>query len=111
MQRKFQQSKVFQFIDRLVVPVVTETDTLSAFSKTVKTPLVLFLDWLSTPGVQRQVHMAQTVQKTVELPQVQLLRFWWRSRVENSCLGCKNGFSSTSCFGLLTSARQAMRKS
>ena len=74
MQRKFQQSKVYQFIDRLVVPVVTETGTHSAFSKTVKTPLVQFLDRLLTPGVQRQVQMAQTVQKTVELPQVQLLR-------------------------------------
>ena len=41
MQRKFQQSKVYenteipqiQFIDRLVVPVVTETGTHSAFSR------------------------------------------------------------------------------
>ena len=74
MQRKFQQSKVYQFIDRLVVPVVSETGTHSAFSKTVKTPLVQFLDRLLTPGVQRQVQMAQTVQKTVELPQVQLLQ-------------------------------------
>ena len=74
MQRKFQQSKVHQFIGRLVVPVVSETGTHSAFSKTVETPLVLFLDRLLMPGVQRQVQMAQTVQKTVESPQVQLLR-------------------------------------
>ena len=32
------------------------------------------LDKLFTPCVQRQVQMAQTVQKTVELPQVKLLR-------------------------------------
>ena len=62
-----------QFIDRLVVLVVSETGTHSAFSKTVETPLVQFLDWLM-PVVQRQVQMAQTVQKIVELPQVQLLR-------------------------------------
>ena len=74
MQRKFQQSKVFLFIDRLVVSVVSETGTHSAFSKTVKTPLVQFLDGLLTPVVPRQVQMAQTVQKIVELPQVQLLR-------------------------------------
>ena len=74
MQRKFQQSKVFLFIDRLVVSVVSETGTHSAFSKTVKTPLVQFLDRLLTPVVPRQVQMAQTVQKIVELPQVQLLR-------------------------------------
>ena len=70
MQRKFQQSKVHPFIDRLVVLVVSETGTHSAFSKTVETPLVQFLDWL-TPVVPRQVQMAQTVQKMVELPQVQ----------------------------------------
>ena len=62
-----------QFIDSLVVPVVSETGTHIAFSKTVETPLVQFLDWL-TPVVQRQVQMAQTVQQIVELPQVQLLR-------------------------------------
>ena len=81
MQRKFQQSKVYenteipqvQFIDRLVVPVVTETGTHSAFSKAVETPLVQFLDRLLTPVVPRQVLMAQTVQQIVELPQVQLL--------------------------------------
>ena len=56
MQRKFQQSKVFLFIDRLVVSVVSETGTHSAFSKTVKTPLVQFLDRLLTPVVPRQVH-------------------------------------------------------
>ena len=73
MQHKFQQSKVHQFIDSLVVLVVSETGTHSAFSKTVETPLVQFLDWLM-PVVQRQVQMAQTVQIIVELPQVQLLR-------------------------------------
>ena len=51
MQRKFQQSKVFLFIDRLVVSVVSETGTHSAFSKTVTTPLVQFLDRLLTPVV------------------------------------------------------------
>ena len=56
-----------QFIDRLVVLVVSETGTHSAFSKTVETPLVQFLDWL-TPVVPRQVQMAQTVQKIV--PQI-----------------------------------------
>ena len=73
MQHKFQQSKVHQFIDSLVVLVVSETGTHSAFSKTVETPLVQFLGWLM-PVVQRQVQMAQTVQMIVELPQVQLLR-------------------------------------
>ena len=34
-----------QFIDSLVVLVVSETGTHSAFSKTVETPLVQFLDW------------------------------------------------------------------
>ena len=90
MQRKFQQSKVHQFIDRLVVPVVSETGTHSAFSKTVETPLVQFLDWF-TPVVQRQVQMVQTVQKTVELPQVYFLwlvafsrREQWRWRQSSS---------------------------
>ena len=46
MQHKFQQFKLHQFIDSLVVLVVSETGTHSAFSKTVETPLVQFLGWL-----------------------------------------------------------------
>ena len=59
MQRKFQQSKVFLFIDRLVVSVVSETGTPQCFQQ----------DREDSIGA-----MAQTVQKIVELPQVQLLR-------------------------------------
>ena len=56
---------MFLFIDRLVVSVVSETGTLSAFSNTVKTPLVQFLDRLLTPVVPRQVQTAQTADSGV----------------------------------------------